>query len=65
MHMEPGPQHQPLLHVGVFMSTVVINNEMSIQGVGYIPFNMLKKGDKLLAAVAALALRQHFPGGAI
>jgi len=55
--MEPGPLHQLLLHLGVFMGTVVINNQMNIQVIGYISFKMLEEGDKLLVAVATLALR--------
>ncbi|HBP52893.1 MAG TPA: hypothetical protein DD643_00395 [Synechococcus sp. UBA8638] len=63
--MEPGLLHQLLLHLGVFMGTVVINNQMNIQVIGYIPFNMLEEGDKLLAPVPMLTLRQHFPRGYI
>ncbi len=62
MHMEPGPLHQLLLHLGVFMGTVVINNQMNIQVIGYIPSNVLEEGDKLPVAAPMLALGQHLAG---
>ena len=55
------PPRQALLHLGVVMSAVVINNEMNIQMVGYSPVNLLEEGEEFLVAVAVLALRQHFP----
>ena len=54
MLMQPGPLHQPLFHLGLFMSTVVISNEMNTQVIGYIPFNLLQQGEKLLVAVPRL-----------
>lgn len=61
MQMEPGPPRQPLLHLGVFMGAVVINDQVDVQIVGYIPFNVLEEREEFLMAVAVLALRQHFP----
>ena len=56
--MKPGPLPQPLLHFAMFMSAVLINNQMNIQILRYIPVNLLQEGEKLLMAVALLALRQ-------
>ena len=56
MQMEPGTLTQPLLHLGVFMGAVVINNQMNIQMAGYIPVNLLQEAEELLVPVPLLAL---------
>ncbi len=59
--MKPGMILKPLLHLLVFVSTVVIENQMDINTTGRIPLYLPKKPEPLYMGMSFLGSRYQFP----
>ena len=62
MDVEAGTSCQPGAHLGVFMSGVVIDDEMDIEVCGDTGIQIAQEGKELLVAMARLAFGEPWRG---
>lgn len=55
------PAREPRSHTGMFMSRVVVDDEMQIELRWDACIDVIEEGEEFLMAMASFALRQDFP----
>ena len=65
MNMIAGSKCQPASDFGLFVSSVVVDDQMNIQILRDITLDVLQKAEKLLMPVTRLTAGQNFSGGQV
>ena len=63
MHVVSGTASQPGVDLGVFVGSVVVDDEMDIEVLGHVGVDVAQEGEELLVPMASLALCEHLACG--